>query len=106
VGGGRVWVSAAMLAGFLLVAGLQLAVVVVAVLLRRPDAAPGGRFLPYPEVVAATQIRRTPKAWDLRLRDGDTLSLRTAIDSDELPGGWAALDDAVAFLARTRSRDR
>jgi Zn-dependent protease with chaperone function len=70
--------------------------------LRREETTLGGRFVPYAEVAGAAQTRRTPKAWDLSLRDGNTLSLRTALDSDELPGGWAALDDAVAFLARTR----
>jgi Zn-dependent protease with chaperone function len=69
----------------------------------RDDAAPGSRFVPYAEVAGATQTRRAPKSWDLSLRDGNTLSVRTALDSDELPGGWAALDDAVAFLARTRA---
>jgi hypothetical protein len=69
----------------------------------RDDTAPGTRFVPYAEVAGAVQTRRTPKAWDLSLRDGGTLSLRTSIDSDELPGGWAALERAVAFLARTRS---
>jgi hypothetical protein len=68
--------------------------------LRRNDPDLGGRFVPYAEVAAAAQTRRTPKAWDLSLRDGRTLTLRTALDSDELPGGWAALDNAVAFLAR------
>jgi hypothetical protein len=53
-------------------------------------------------VAGATKTRRAPKSWDLSLRDGGTLTLRAALDSDELPGGWAALDDAVAFLARTR----
>ena len=66
------------------------------------DATPGTRFVPYAEVSGATQTRRTPKAWDLSLRGGGTLSVRAALDSDELPGGWAALDNAVAFLARTR----
>ncbi|MEV6493551.1 peptidase, partial [Actinoplanes sp. NPDC051633] len=66
------------------------------------DETPGTRFVAYAEVSDATQTRRTPKAWDLRLRDGGTLSVRAALDSDELPGGWAALDNAVAFLARTR----
>ena len=69
---------------------------------QRDAAAPGSRFVPYAEVARLTQTRRTPKSWDLSLRDGGTLSVRTALDSDELPGGWAALDDAVAFLARTR----
>lgn len=66
------------------------------------DDAPGSRFVPYAEVAGATQTRRAPKAWDLSLRDGNTMTMRTALDSDELPGGWAALEDAVAFLARTR----
>jgi Zn-dependent protease with chaperone function len=68
----------------------------------RDVAAPGSRFLPYADLAGATQTRRTPKSWDLNLRDGGTLTVRTALDSDELPGGWAAMDDAVAFLARTR----
>jgi Zn-dependent protease with chaperone function len=67
---------------------------------QRDAAAPGSRFVPYAEVAGATRTRR--KSWDLSLRNGGTLSVRTALDSDELPGGWAALDDAVAFLARTR----
>ena len=66
------------------------------------DVTPGARFVPYADVSGAAQTRRTPKAYDFRLRDGGTLSLRAALDSDELPGGWAALDNAVAFLARTR----
>jgi Zn-dependent protease with chaperone function len=69
---------------------------------QREAAVPGSRFVPYADVAALTRIRRTPKVWDLSLRDGGMLTLRTALDSDELPGGWAALDDAVAFLARTR----
>jgi hypothetical protein len=60
------------------------------------------RFVAYGDVASAAQTRRTPKSWDLNLRDGSTLTVRTTLDSDELPGGWAALDDAVAFLARTR----
>ncbi len=64
--------------------------------------APGSRFVPYEDVTGAGQVRRTPKTWELRLRDGGTLTVRTSLDSDELPGGWAALDDAVAFLARER----
>jgi hypothetical protein len=68
----------------------------------RQTTVPGSRFVPYEDVAGAAQVRRTPKAWDFRLRDGGTLTLRTALDSDELPGGWAALDEAVSFLARTR----
>jgi Zn-dependent protease with chaperone function len=67
---------------------------------QRDETAPGSRFVPFAEVAGATRTRR--KSWDLSLRDGGTVSVRTALDSDELPGGWAALDDAVAFLSRTR----
>jgi hypothetical protein len=67
---------------------------------QRDETAPGSRFVPFAEVAGATRTRR--KGWDLSLRDGGTVSVRTALDSDELPGGWAALDDAVAFLSRTR----
>ena len=31
-----------------------------------------------------------------------TQNVRTALDSDELPGGWTGLDDAVSFLTSTR----
>lgn len=67
---------------------------------QREETAPGSRFLPFADIAGATRTRR--RSWDLSLRDGGTLSLRTALDSDELPGGWAALDDAVAFLSRSR----
>jgi Zn-dependent protease with chaperone function len=67
---------------------------------QRDETAPGSRFVPFADVAGATRTRR--RSWDLSLRDGGTLSVRTALDSDELPGGWAALDDAVAFLSRTR----
>ena len=98
--------------GLLLVPGLprsrsgaakrRLAEFAAADVAQRDRAAPGSRFVPYADVAGATRTRRTPKSWDLSLRDGGTLTLRTALDSDELPGGWAALDDAIAFLARTR----
>ncbi len=68
----------------------------------RDDVAPGSRIVPYADVTGATRTRRASKSWDLRLRDGGTLTLRAALDSDELPGGWAALEDAMAFVARTR----
>jgi hypothetical protein len=61
------------------------------------------RFVPYAEVTGAAQTRRTPKSWDLNLRDGATLTVRTGLDSDELPGGWSAFDDAVTFLSRPRT---
>jgi Zn-dependent protease with chaperone function len=63
---------------------------------REPDT----RFVAYADVVNATQVKR--RSWALNMRDGGTLSVRTALDSDELPGGWSALDNAVEFLARTR----
>jgi hypothetical protein len=47
-------------------------------------------------------VRTGRRGWEIALRDGRTMSMRAALDSDELPGGWTAFDDAVAFLARTR----
>ncbi|WP_051167356.1 M48 family metallopeptidase [Actinoplanes sp. N902-109] len=65
-------------------------------------ARPGAetRFVAYADVVTATQAKR--RSWVLTMRDGSTLSVRAALDSDELPGGWSAFDEAVEFLTRTR----
>lgn len=68
----------------------------------RQTTVPGSRFVPFEDVAGAVQVRRTPRTWDLSLRDGSTLTLRSALGSDELPGGWAALDDAMAFLSSSR----
>ncbi len=68
----------------------------------RLDAVPGSRFVAYADVAGAEQTRRTPKTWRVALRDGSALVLRTSLDSDELPGGWDALDGAVEFLNRDR----
>ncbi|OJF10417.1 M48 family metallopeptidase [Couchioplanes caeruleus] len=67
---------------------------------RRTAIAPESRFVAYADVAGATQVKR--RSWDIRLRDGATLSVRAAFDSGELPGGWTAWDEAVAFLSRTR----
>jgi hypothetical protein len=53
-------------------------------------------------MAGASASRNGRRSWEMRLSDGGTLSVRTALDSDELPGGWTALDDAVSFLASTR----
>jgi Zn-dependent protease with chaperone function len=66
-------------------------------------AAPGeSRFVPFTDVAGASASRNGRRSWEMNLRDGGTLSVRTALDSDELPGGWTALDDAVSFLTSTR----
>jgi Zn-dependent protease with chaperone function len=98
--------------GLLLVPGLprsrngsakrRLAEFAAADVAQRVTAAPGTRFVPYGTVAGATRTRRARRAWDLSLRDGGTLSVRARLDSDELPGGWAALEDAVAYLSRAR----
>ncbi len=62
----------------------------------------GSRFVPFTDVAGASAVGNGRRAWEMNLRDGGRLSVRTALDSDELPGGWIALDDAVAFLASTR----
>jgi hypothetical protein len=67
------------------------------------SAAPAqSRFVPFADVASASATRNGRRSWEMSLRDGGTLSVRTALDSDELPGGWTALDDAVAFVTSTR----
>jgi hypothetical protein len=60
------------------------------------------RFVPFVDVAGASAVRNGRRGWEFSLRDGRTMSVRAGLDSDELPGGWAALDDAVTFLTRTR----
>jgi hypothetical protein len=67
-----------------------------------PQEKAGFRFVAFADVARASVTANGRRAWEIALRDGRTVSLRTALDSDELPGGWSALDDAVAFLAGTR----
>jgi Zn-dependent protease with chaperone function len=64
----------------------------------RHELVPGIRFVRYADVVTAAQVRRTPKTWQFELRGGVGLQVRAGLDSDELAGGWVALQDAVAFL--------
>jgi hypothetical protein len=69
--------------------------------------AAAGRFVPFAEIASATAaLHNRRRNWEVNLFDGGTLTIRTGLDSDELPGGWSALDDAVAFLARTRTPTR
>ena len=69
---------------------------------RPADPTAGSRFVPFADVATASARRNGRRSWAINLRDGGTLNVRTTLDSEELPGGWAALDDAVAFLTRTR----
>ncbi|GIF40900.1 M48 family metalloprotease [Actinoplanes xinjiangensis] len=62
----------------------------------------GGRFVPFADVAGVTTVPGRRKGWTLGMRAGGELSLRSAFDTDELPGGWAAWDEAVTFLAGTR----
>ena len=62
----------------------------------------GGRFVPFADMAGVTTQPGRRKAWTIDLRAGGTLTLRPALDADELQGGWAAWDEAVAFLAGTR----
>jgi hypothetical protein len=61
------------------------------------------RLLPYSDVTRAAVMQGRRRQWELTLASGPILTLRTTLDSDELQGGWAALDEAVAFLTRTRT---
>ncbi|GAA2630441.1 M48 family metallopeptidase [Paractinoplanes durhamensis] len=60
------------------------------------------RFVPFTDLAGASANRNGRRSWAMNLHDGGTINVRTALDSDELPGGWTALDDAVAFLTSTR----
>ena len=62
----------------------------------------GGRFVSFADVADASAMQGRRRQWEVALTGGATMTIRTTLDSDELPGGWTALDDAVAFLARTR----
>jgi hypothetical protein len=67
-----------------------------------PAVSAGSRFVPFTDLAGASANRNGRRSWEMSLRDGGTINVRTALDSDELPGGWTALDDAVAFLTSTR----
>jgi Zn-dependent protease with chaperone function len=62
----------------------------------------GGRFVPFADVTGVTTTAGRRRSWTLDMRDGPDLTLRSALDTDELPGGWSAWDEAVTFLAGTR----
>jgi hypothetical protein len=67
-----------------------------------PAGEVAARFIPFAEIAGATASRNGRRSWEMSLRDGGTVSVRTGLDSDELPGGFTALDDAVSFLTSTR----
>jgi Zn-dependent protease with chaperone function len=62
----------------------------------------GGRFVPFASIAGVTMTAGRRKSWTLDMRDGPDLTLRPALDTDELPGGWSAWDEAVTFLSGTR----
>ncbi|WP_433793695.1 M48 family metalloprotease [Actinoplanes sp. CA-252034] len=62
----------------------------------------GGRFVAFADVAGVTTVPGRRKGWTLGMRAGGELSLRSALDTDELPGGWAAWEETVTFLAGTR----
>jgi hypothetical protein len=66
------------------------------------DRLAGNRFLPFGDVTRAAVMQGRRRQWELTTAGGSVLTLRTTLDSDELHGGWSALDEAVAFLTRTR----
>ncbi|WIM97528.1 M48 family metalloprotease [Actinoplanes oblitus] len=62
----------------------------------------GRRFVPFADVAEVTSLPGRRRGWTIGLHDGGTLTLRPSLDTDELPGGWSAWDDAVTFLTGTR----
>ncbi|MBG0567640.1 M48 family metallopeptidase [Actinoplanes aureus] len=61
-----------------------------------------GRFLPFVDVASLTTKPGRRRGWVIGLRDGGSVTLRPALDTEELPGGWSAWEDAAAFLSGTR----
>ncbi|GIF15390.1 M48 family metallopeptidase [Actinoplanes teichomyceticus] len=64
--------------------------------------ADGRRFVPFAAVAAVTTLPGRRRGWVIGLHGGGSLTLRPSLDTDELPGGWTAWEDAVAFLTGTR----
>ena len=71
--------------------------------LGRSDPAGEARLVPYADVTRAAVMQGRRRQWELTLAGGSVLTIRTTLDSDELQGGWAALDEVAAFLTRTRT---
>ncbi|MEU4694195.1 M48 family metallopeptidase [Actinoplanes sp. NPDC023714] len=68
----------------------------------RPEGESGGRFLAFADVTSVTAMPGRRKGWVVGVRGGSDVTVRPALDTDELPGGWQAWEDAVSFLAGTR----
>ncbi|MEU8237547.1 M48 family metallopeptidase [Actinoplanes missouriensis] len=72
----------------------------------RPEPAstpePGSRFLPFADVTGVTTLPGRRKGWTIEVRDGDGVTLRPAMDADELLGGWKVWEETVTFLTGTR----
>jgi Zn-dependent protease with chaperone function len=68
----------------------------------RPETEPGGRFLPFADVTVVTAQPGRRRGWVIGVAGGGDVTLRPAFDTEELPGGWKAWEDAVSFLAGTR----
>jgi Zn-dependent protease with chaperone function len=80
-------------------ANTQAAKSAVATMEAPPD---GRRFVPFVDVAAVTTLPGRRRGWVIGMRDGGSLTLRPSLDTDELPGGWAAWEDAITFLTGTR----
>ncbi|MEV6299711.1 M48 family metallopeptidase [Actinoplanes sp. NPDC051861] len=61
-----------------------------------------GRFVAFADVAGVSTRPGRRRGWVLNLRAGGSMTVRPAFDSEELPGGWSAWDDAVSFLTGTR----
>ncbi|WP_045742331.1 M48 family metallopeptidase [Actinoplanes rectilineatus] len=68
----------------------------------KPERHGDGRFVPFADVAGVTTLPGRRKGWVIGLRDGGSMTLKPALDADELPGGWAAWDDTVAYLTGSR----
>jgi hypothetical protein len=68
----------------------------------RAATEPEGRFVPFADVTVVAALPGRRKGWVIGVSGGTEVTLRPALDTDELPGGWKAWEDAVSFLAGTR----
>lgn len=60
------------------------------------------RFVRFSDITEASSAQGRRRQWEMTLANGNALTIRPTLDSDELQGGWASLDEALAYVTRTR----
>lgn len=67
----------------------------------RLAAAQGHRFVPYEEIAGGRQTKRLPRTYELRLHNGERITLRWGAESEELGDAWEVLAHVVGVAQRT-----